>query len=190
MSPDFKLATISAVYSDGVSLIFDGQTEPTAKHYKVNTSVYFQPGNRVKVTKDSGTYIVEYVVGSTYTGGSSGEPGPPGPQGPKGDKGDKGDPGPKGDKGDKGDPGPQGPSPDVDELYAMMRAQIMRDVYPVGSYYFSDSATNPGLLFGGTWEAVETDGPSDYCWKRVPSESSGSAVVGIAIAGIAVSGTS
>lgn len=190
MSPDFKLATISAVYSDGVSLIFDGQTEPTAKHYKVNTSVYFQPGNRVKVTKDSGTYIVEYVVGSTYTGGSSGEPGPPGPQGPKGDKGDKGDPGPKGDKGDKGDPGPQGPSPDVDELYAMMRAQIMRDVYPVGSYYFSDSATNPGLLFGGTWEAVETDGPSGYCWKRVPSESNNSAVVGIAIAGIAVSGTS
>ena len=178
MNPDFKLATISTVYADGVSLIFDGQTEPTAKHYKVNTSVYFQHGDRVKVTKDSGTYIVEYVVGSTYTGGSGGEPGPPGPQGPKGDKGDK------------GDPGPQGPAPDVDELYSMMRAQIMRDVYPVGGYYFSDSATNPGLLFGGTWEAVETDGPSDYCWKRVPSESSGSAVVGIAIAGIAVSGTS
>lgn len=189
MSPDFMLATIGAVYADGVSLIFDGQSEPTAKHYKVNASVYFQPGNRVKVTKDSGTYIVEFVVGSTYTGGSGGEPGPPGPQGPKGDKGDKGDPGPKGEKGDKGDPGAPGATPDVEELYASMRARIMRDTHPLYSYYFSDSETNPGELFGGIWEAVETDGPSAYCWKRVPGTGS-SAVVGIAIAGIAIAGTS
>ena len=27
--------------------------------------------------------------------------------------------------------------------------------HPVGSYYYSDFATNPGTLFGGTWAAVE-----------------------------------
>ena len=29
------------------------------------------------------------------------------------------------------------------------------EIYPVGSYYFTDSNTNPAALFGGTWEKVE-----------------------------------
>lgn len=56
-------ATVGAVYADGLSLIFDGEEEPTEKHYLCNTSVYFQAGDRVRLAKDSGTYIVEYVVG-------------------------------------------------------------------------------------------------------------------------------
>ncbi len=56
-------ATVGAVYADGLSLIFDGETEPTEKHYLCNTSVYFQTGDRVRLAEDSGTYIVEYVVG-------------------------------------------------------------------------------------------------------------------------------
>lgn len=56
-------ATVGAVYADGLSLIFDGETEPTEKHYLCNTSVYFQAGDRVRLAEDSGTYIVEYVVG-------------------------------------------------------------------------------------------------------------------------------
>lgn len=59
-----NFAIIGAVYEDGVSLIFDGETDPTEKHYLCNTNVYFSPGDRVRILEDSGTYIVEYVVGS------------------------------------------------------------------------------------------------------------------------------
>ncbi len=60
----FNFATIGSVYKDGVTLIFDGQTEATDKHYKCNTSIRFTSGDRVKIVKDSGTYVVEYVVGA------------------------------------------------------------------------------------------------------------------------------
>lgn len=62
--PFATFATIGAVYSDGVSLIFDGQTAASAKHYKVNRSATFSAGDRVKVAKISGTYIAEYPVGN------------------------------------------------------------------------------------------------------------------------------
>ena len=58
-----NFATIGAVYEDGVSLIFDGETEESQKHYLVNTSASFAAGQRVKITKDCGTYVVEYPVG-------------------------------------------------------------------------------------------------------------------------------
>lgn len=80
------LATIGAVYSDGVTLIFDGQTQPTTKRYKRNKSVTFTPGQRVKVVKISGTYIVEYPV-SAQSGGTN----PPAGDGEDGDLGLMGD---------------------------------------------------------------------------------------------------
>lgn len=59
----FNFATVGAVYSDGISLIFDGQQQATSKHYKCNTSCRFSAGQRVRIIKDSGTYVVEYPVG-------------------------------------------------------------------------------------------------------------------------------
>lgn len=59
-----ELATVGAKYTDGLSLIFDGQTQPSAKHYKCNTDITFQAGDRVKICRISGTYVVEYVVGN------------------------------------------------------------------------------------------------------------------------------
>lgn len=59
-----NFATVGAVYTDGVSLIFDGESEPTQKHYLCNTMMYCRPGDRVKIVEDSGTYVVEYVVGA------------------------------------------------------------------------------------------------------------------------------
>jgi hypothetical protein len=61
---DAAFATVGAVYADGVSLIFDGATEPSQKHYKVNAFVVFKAGDRVRIIKDSGTYVVEYPVGN------------------------------------------------------------------------------------------------------------------------------
>lgn len=72
-----NFATIGAVYEDGVTLLFDGQTDASEKHYKVNTSIQFAAGQRVKVIKDSGTYVVEYIVGNPgadVPGGGSGLP--------------------------------------------------------------------------------------------------------------------
>lgn len=62
--PEYNFATIGDVYADGVSLIFDGATEPSDKHYLVNTSIVFHAGDRVKIAKDAGTYVCEYVVGA------------------------------------------------------------------------------------------------------------------------------
>lgn len=60
---DASFATIAEIYSDGVTLIFDGMTEATTKRYLTNSFVVFKVGDRVRVIKDSGTYIVEYPVG-------------------------------------------------------------------------------------------------------------------------------
>lgn len=57
----FFLATVAGVYSDGIVLRIDGAE--TKKHYLVNASQSFSVGDRVKVAKISGTYIVEYKIG-------------------------------------------------------------------------------------------------------------------------------
>lgn len=59
-----SFATISEIYDDGVTLIFDGGDAPTQKHYLTNMFVVFAAGQRVRVIKDSGTYVVEYPVGA------------------------------------------------------------------------------------------------------------------------------
>lgn len=77
--PEVRFATVGAVYSDGVTLIFDGQEAATEKHYKCNTTILFHAGDRVKIASDSGTYVVEYIVGlpgadaPVPKGGSSGQ---------------------------------------------------------------------------------------------------------------------
>lgn len=58
-----QLATVGTVYSDGIALIFDGETTETTKHYKRNLSISFTAGQRVKVCKVGGSYIVEYPIG-------------------------------------------------------------------------------------------------------------------------------
>lgn len=59
-----NFATIGEIYDDGVSLVFDGETDPSEKHYKTNAFVVFKKGDRVRIIADSGTYVVEYPVGN------------------------------------------------------------------------------------------------------------------------------
>lgn len=65
--PDQSFATVAAVYADGISLKFDGSAAPSAKHYKCNAAIKFEAGQRVRIIKDSGTYVVEYPVGVPLT---------------------------------------------------------------------------------------------------------------------------
>lgn len=65
--PEQSFATVAAVYADGISLKFDGSAVPSAKHYKCNAAIKFEAGQRVRIIKDSGTYVVEYPVGAPLT---------------------------------------------------------------------------------------------------------------------------
>ena len=56
------LATVYAVSGNTARLTFDGSTVPSTKYYKCNKALTFKAGDRVKVCKISGTYIVEYPI--------------------------------------------------------------------------------------------------------------------------------
>ena len=62
-----NLATVSDVFSDGITITFDGETAPREKHFAYNSAVEFQAGQRVRVEKIAGTYVVAYPI----TGGST-----------------------------------------------------------------------------------------------------------------------
>ena len=64
-----RLATVAEVLNDGLRLQFDGSDAATTKIYKCNASCMFTVGDRVKVTKHSGTYLVDYVIGAPGGGG-------------------------------------------------------------------------------------------------------------------------
>lgn len=70
-SAEFFIATVGDLTADGVTLIFDGQTEPTTKRFKslaVGRGSAFA-GQRCVVMKQSGTYIVLGMLtqGQLYT---------------------------------------------------------------------------------------------------------------------------
>lgn len=55
-------ATVATKSTDGITLKFDGEATATTKKYKYNKSVSFSVGDRVKVLKYHGTYVVEYKI--------------------------------------------------------------------------------------------------------------------------------
>lgn len=65
--PIFDFAEVGAVYADGLSLIFPGETAASQKRYKCNTAIRFAAGQRVKILRASGTWVVEYPVGDPQT---------------------------------------------------------------------------------------------------------------------------
>lgn len=60
---DFQTAIVAGIYRDGISLIFPGSSSPSSKHYRCNSSIPFAVGQRVRVEKINGTYIVAYPIG-------------------------------------------------------------------------------------------------------------------------------
>ena len=63
-SERIALATVAAKHADGLSLIFDGQTAATTKHYKCNTAVTFAAGSRVVCLRISGSWVVAFAFGN------------------------------------------------------------------------------------------------------------------------------
>ena len=62
-APEFQFATVATVESNGVTLLFDGESVAGAKIYKCAAGVVLHAGDRVKVCRDSGTVVVEYAIG-------------------------------------------------------------------------------------------------------------------------------
>lgn len=86
--------------------------------------------------------------------GDPGEKGPQGPAGNEGQRGPQGPAGPQGVQGPRGLEGPQGPQGPAGPKGNDGVANLL-DVYPVGSIYMSVVSTDPGTLFGGTWEQLK-----------------------------------
>lgn len=58
-----ELATVVSVGTAGVRLLIDGNEEAGEKEYRVNTGQLLKAGDRVKIRRISGSYVVEYAVG-------------------------------------------------------------------------------------------------------------------------------
>lgn len=48
-----------------------------------------------------------------------------------------------------------GIGPDAYAIYQQVLAAVVERDHPVGSLYFSENATSPAELYGGTWERIE-----------------------------------
>ena len=44
---------------------------------------------------------------------------------------------------------------DIDDINTYIRGELLKNIYPIGSIYMSTTNTNPGQLFGGTWERIQ-----------------------------------
>lgn len=60
---EIRIATVGAVTETGVTLIFAGEESASEKTYQGNVSAALKAGDRVKITKDSGTCLIDYAVG-------------------------------------------------------------------------------------------------------------------------------
>ena len=61
---DAVFATVGTIYDDGMTLVWDESGAESQKHYKCNSFAVFHEGERVRLVKDGGTYVVEYAVGT------------------------------------------------------------------------------------------------------------------------------
>lgn len=70
---EILIATVGEVTDTGVTLIFAGEDAASGKEYQGNVSAALKAGDRVKITKDSGTYLIDYAIGvpGSAAGGES-----------------------------------------------------------------------------------------------------------------------
>lgn len=140
--------------------------------------------NEINLIKDDVQYLTvenlkelkDELKGDKGDKGDPGENGMPGVPGKDGAPGKDGVPGAPGKDGAPGEPGAtftplvssdgtfsftnnQGlKNPDPVRVVPVLSDEIKKEIallaHPVGSYYQSDDPTDPGVLFGGTWQAI------------------------------------
>lgn len=62
---DACIATVSAVSTDGLTLILPGESSAGSKKYPYNHSYTFSAGQRVHIAREGGTILVEYPLDGT-----------------------------------------------------------------------------------------------------------------------------
>ena len=60
---DSNFARIIDIYANGLLIQIEGESEPRTKLCRCNRFGVFHVGDRVKIIKDGGTYVVEYPIG-------------------------------------------------------------------------------------------------------------------------------
>lgn len=61
---DAFLATVTEINLEkGIKVSVDGQNQANEKYYKCRKGLTLAVGDRVKITKISGTFIIEYAIG-------------------------------------------------------------------------------------------------------------------------------
>ncbi|MBQ1235461.1 MAG: hypothetical protein IIX72_00640 [Oscillospiraceae bacterium] len=61
---DMFLGTVSEIdLEKGIKIIVDGQSQASEKYYKCRKGLTLSVGDRVKVAKISGTFVIEYSIG-------------------------------------------------------------------------------------------------------------------------------
>lgn len=58
----YQLATVAGVFADGLTVVFDGESQARQKRYPCNASASFAAGQRVRVEKIGGSYVVAYPI--------------------------------------------------------------------------------------------------------------------------------
>lgn len=128
------VATVGAVYDDGITLILPGENTAGVKRYPYNAAIAFKAGQRVHLSRESGTIIVEYPLDHGTADGYA-------------------------KASDLGDVTQLTTDakivvPAVNELRSKLQ-ELWSSIYPVGSIYMSLEKTDPGTLFGGDWERIK-----------------------------------
>lgn len=122
------------VLSKQIAAVLDAATAYTGMQASATTG---EPGSAASVTVTGGEDGQPYHLNFSIP---RGDPGPTGPQGPPGADGD-------------------GAVDSVMGVGSVLgdvpAAQLFNLIYPVGAVYISTNATDPGMLFGGTWARIK-----------------------------------
>lgn len=131
----------------------------------IGTVTTVQPGGQAtaSLTGSGLSHVLDLGIPQGVQGpqGEKGDPGPQGETGPQGPRGERGE------KGDRGDQGPQGePGKDGTPGQALTEAQAFLAAHPVGSIFEWNRNSNPGGIYGGTWQEAGRGTDSAYRWLR------------------------